>query len=99
MIQIKNAAQIAAINLKKSYSVNEKVAVKVTTSGNSSGTKLKLSITDNTGRLLCKQEGNSLVWDTRNALVNRHEVRAELYRNNQLIEVKKEAFFLPEVLI
>ena len=96
-IEGKNAAQIAAINLKKSYSANEKVAVKVTTSGNSSGTKLKLSITDNTGRLLCKQEGNSLVWDTRNALVNRHELRAELYRNNQLIEVKKEAFFLPEV--
>ena len=96
-IEGKNQAAIKKINLKKSYSAKEKVSAGVTTSGNPAGTKLKLSVIDNTGRLLSQSNNSKLVWDTKNALVNRHVLRAELWKNNKLLEVKKETFFLPEI--
>lgn len=90
------SAKIKAIRMKDHFLAGEPVHGTLELEGVDEDTSLIWEVTDGTGRRLCQGEGADVAWDARNAVVNRHILRAELSRKGRVASVRRHLFFLPE---
>lgn len=90
-------AYIRAIRTKDYFKKGEKVKVRVRLSNAALKLPLKVSIYDNTDRLLYVGDKAEFEWTPSNAVVNRHIIHAELMKDGKVISTNKKDFYLPEV--
>ena len=92
------ADRIRGIALKPSYEKKELVKgrIKLSASAEKKALPVKMEILDQSGRIVYRQNGQDFLWDQRNAVVNRHTVRARLLENGRVIDEFHQSFNLPE---
>ncbi|NLF92435.1 MAG: hypothetical protein GX564_01000, partial [Oligosphaeraceae bacterium] len=96
--EIQRPDHIATLDMATTFEPGETVRAKIALSPAAAGASIEQEITDNAGRLLYRGEGTELVWEPKNAVLNRHIFIARLRRDGELLDEWQQEFFLPGVL-
>ena len=93
----KDPLQITGIEMADWFAAGKAVTGEVKTSGMQKGDKIRVEITDNTGRKLYASEGAQFTCLPLHARVIRHILRAAVIRQGKVVTEARKAFYLPDV--
>lgn len=89
--------RIRGIALNSSFGKSEPVKGRVKLTGKAEQTgQIRIEIADQSGRIVYRVDGQDFVWDQKNAVLNRHTVRAQLLKDGRVIDEFHQSFNLPE---